>query len=118
MKYVLLIMLTRATLNTRSGDFVKEHFHLPGGVECKQHLSGCFAYTPKCVRNCARTKNARTGLDTEPLISDLKQKLTIQDVPPFVLLMMQVEDWAGAGRDDALENRGSPLRVGTGNFAR
>jgi hypothetical protein len=95
MKYVILMMSTRASLNTGLGDFVKKLFDLPGGVEYKQHLTARLAYTPKRVRNFARTKNARTRSRTESLISDLEEKLAIQDVPPFVLRVMQVKDGAG-----------------------
>jgi hypothetical protein len=77
-------------------NFGEKTFHLPSRIERQQHLPRSLAYTPKRVRNAARTEDASARLDTESIIANLKQKLAIQDVPPLVLTVMKVKDGACA----------------------
>ena len=85
-----------AIFDSRLRKVRKKLLYLPSGVECDYHFRLYFAYATKRMRNSWWTKDTAPRLDPELSFSDLKEKVAVQHVPPFILAVMQVKDRASA----------------------
>jgi len=72
----------------------------------------------KSVASPARRKHGSAWASVNLAAIHLEQEVTLKNVPPFILLMMQLKRRTFHGLGPALHNRKGPVRILTGDFYR
>ncbi len=72
------------------GDFAKECFHLPGRGKHDENSSSVISIEGPNMGHLTRAEQRITWLQAHPFPSDLKNKFTLHNVKPLILVMMQV----------------------------